>query len=232
MISSIYFASMLGRVLKISAPLTVLLVATKVGAFALLPPCAGSGSCSSLDDILQVFANVAQVLLGITGSLVLLMFIWGGAEWVFSMGSSEMVTSGRERMKNAVFGIIIVFSALAFVRTLQTSLGITDSSGVALIDEYRKCSGANECGFGYKCDSGVCVPNGEAAGTDSKCETDLNCTTVGQVCSANKCVWRCVKASVPPGSAPAGCAPSCTAPDKVVPGGANLCPNDKICCFP
>ncbi|MFH0928175.1 MAG: pilin [bacterium] len=159
----------------------------------LLPKCAETGDCRSLDDVLQLFANVAQYLLAFTGSLVLLMFIWGGAEWVFSAGHTDRVKSGKDKMISAVIGMVIVFSALAVVRTVQLKLGVGTEYG---IDYVMKCHVDTECGLGQQCTvaTGVCEDADLEGIGECPNDTDRECTAGGNnylACFKKKCVFRC-----------------------------------------
>lgn len=95
-------------------------------------PCRDSGDCT-LNDILQVFANLATFVLGISGSAVLFMFIYGGFSWVFSHGDGKWVERGKDTMIGATIGLAIIFGsyvALNFIVSgLTTKPGETPSSG-------------------------------------------------------------------------------------------------------
>jgi len=62
----------------------------------------------SLVCVLQTFGNIAMIILGVTGSLALLMFVYGGFLMVISGGSAEKVTQGKKAITNAVIGIFII----------------------------------------------------------------------------------------------------------------------------
>ncbi|PJA46236.1 hypothetical protein CO173_03385 [Candidatus Uhrbacteria bacterium CG_4_9_14_3_um_filter_41_35] len=72
--------------------------------------CRDFGMCQ-LNDILQVVVNISVFILGISGTLVLVMFIYGGFLWLASHGNEDMVSEGKKTMTGAVVGLIIVFGA-------------------------------------------------------------------------------------------------------------------------
>jgi hypothetical protein len=146
-------------------------------------PCMKTGSCGSLDDILQVFAVVSQWLLGIAGSVMLLMFVWGGAEFVYSRGDSKLVGSGKSKMSNALIGIVIMFGALAMVRSVRVGLLGADNPIV-------QCVVDNDCNNGQACFAGECMSKTDPRIQASKkavgqCTSNADCTAVGFICAVN-----------------------------------------------
>ena len=97
--------------------------------------CRDEGRCT-LDDILQVVINLTVFILGITGSLVLVLFIYGGFVWLTSGGSPERVKKGRDVMVGAVVGLIIIFGSYAIITLLISILktGEVPESGENLED--------------------------------------------------------------------------------------------------
>jgi len=85
--------------------------------------CRKSGSCS-LNDFVRLFANVSQWILGIVGSLALLMFIYGGLMFIISSGNSEKVTKAKEIIIGAVIGLVIVFTSYMIIQFTIDALGI------------------------------------------------------------------------------------------------------------
>lgn len=73
-------------------------------------------------DIPTLIGNIIHSVLGIVGSLALVMFIYGGLLWMTSAGKQEQVTKGRDAMLWAAIGIIIIFSAYALVNLVLTTI--------------------------------------------------------------------------------------------------------------
>jgi hypothetical protein len=84
-------------------------------------PCRDAGDCT-LDDVMQVFVNVSVFILGISGSITLLVMIIGGFTWLTSGGSVERVRKGKQIMVGAVIGLIIIFGAYAAITLLVSVL--------------------------------------------------------------------------------------------------------------
>lgn len=94
------------------------------------PECKSSGQCS-LDDVLQEFVNLSIFILGIIGSLVLLMFIYGGFLWITSRGEAKRVEKGREVITQAVIGFAIVVLSYSMINFLIAALA-GDKPGATL----------------------------------------------------------------------------------------------------
>lgn len=90
-------------------------------------PCEGGKECVSLENPMSNVQSVPQFIgvlvrgaLGIIGGLTLLMFIWGGFQWLISAGNAERVESGTQTMLWAAIGVVIVFSSYFIVSQLTT----------------------------------------------------------------------------------------------------------------
>lgn len=73
-------------------------------------------------DAGSIIKQVITVALGIIGALTLLMFVWGGFEWLTSAGNPEKVKSGTQTMIWAIIGVILVFSSYLLLSTFTTIL--------------------------------------------------------------------------------------------------------------
>ncbi|MEA3272759.1 MAG: pilin, partial [Patescibacteria group bacterium] len=92
---------------------------------ALLPSCISDGNCT-LNDMTQVFGNLARIILGVTGSFALLMFIYGGFVWLTAAGAPDKVENGRKILVGAVIGIVIIFGAYIGVQFFMDAIGTGD----------------------------------------------------------------------------------------------------------
>lgn len=96
-----------------------------VNAQSLRPPsnpqCYAAGKCT-LDDIVEMGANVANFFMEISGALFFLTFIYGGGMYLFSFGDKGRVEKGKKAMTGAAIGIVIVMGAWTIVRTIGQSI--------------------------------------------------------------------------------------------------------------
>jgi hypothetical protein len=63
-----------------------------------------------------LIGKVISAILGLVGSLALLMFIYGGLVWMTAAGASEKVQKGKDILVWAAIGMIVIFSSYAMVR--------------------------------------------------------------------------------------------------------------------
>ena len=68
------------------------------------------------DATFEVVVNrVITTVLGISGVLALIAFIYGGVTWMTSQGNSAKVDKGRNMMIWAVAGLLIIFAAYSIL---------------------------------------------------------------------------------------------------------------------
>ena len=138
-----------------------------------LPPCVKDGSCT-LDDIVQTGVNFANFILGLSGALFFLIFLYGGGMYLASFGRSEYVEKGKKAIKGAVFGIIIVVSAWTMVRFIITTLVPSDAAAPAASGQKQTCA---QKGAPWSCIAFVGNSTqsalAEAEGKGFTCETGL-----------------------------------------------------------
>ncbi|MCK5510817.1 hypothetical protein KAI65_04745 [Candidatus Parcubacteria bacterium] len=64
----------------------------------------------------QLIGQIINGVLGIVGSLALVMFIYGGFVWMLAAGSNEKVQKGKDILVWATLGLVVIFSAYAVVK--------------------------------------------------------------------------------------------------------------------
>ncbi len=70
----------------------------------------------------DIIGTVIRVMLGIIGGLTLLMFVWGGFQWLTSAGSPEKIKSGMQTMVWAVIGVMLVLASYLLLSTFLSFL--------------------------------------------------------------------------------------------------------------
>jgi len=63
-----------------------------------------------------LIGKVINSILGVVGSLALLIFVYGGLIWMTSSGSPEKVKQGRDTLLWAAVGLVVIFSAYGLTR--------------------------------------------------------------------------------------------------------------------
>lgn len=66
----------------------------------------------------QLIGKVISAILGVIGSIALLMFVYGGFVWMTAAGNEKKVSQGRDILMWAAIGLIIIFISYAAVRFL------------------------------------------------------------------------------------------------------------------
>jgi hypothetical protein len=106
--------------------------AAPVFAFPSLVPeiCRGealvtAGNCD-LTAVETAIANIAQMILGVSGSLALLAFVVGGFIFIFAGGKQDLVKKGTDMLKYAAMGLaIILLSGAAMKLLLEKLTGVS-----------------------------------------------------------------------------------------------------------
>ncbi len=91
-------------------------------------PCRDTGDCT-LDHALQVFVNLSTFILGISGSAVLFVFIYGGFKWIIARGDHKNIHSGTQAITAGVIGLLIIFGAYVAINFIVS--GLTTPTGEA-----------------------------------------------------------------------------------------------------
>lgn len=77
--------------------------------------CAEQGDCQ-IPDFFIVGNNVSRLILGLSGSFMLLMVIIGGFFWLTAAGNTERIEKGKKILSGSVIGLIIVFAAYTIIQ--------------------------------------------------------------------------------------------------------------------
>lgn len=117
--------------------------------------CGNLGDCT-LDDILTVFVNVGNYVVGIIGAVVLLMYVAGGFYWLASAGRKEWVDKGKKFMTISTVGLLIVMFSYLGIYALK---GALTYGTVSIEENYVACSGTNTLGLPCGLNS-TCTENG------------------------------------------------------------------------
>jgi len=75
----------------------------------------GDKNCAEGSSVPGLIGRVINAVLGIVGSLALLMFIYGGFTWMLSGGNSSAVEKGKNILIWASLGLVIIFISYALV---------------------------------------------------------------------------------------------------------------------
>ena len=103
-------------------------------ASATLAPVAGHAQVTITNplgdaDPRVIVARVIQGALSVSGTIALLMFIYGGMLWMTAMGKSDQIDKGKNILVWAVLGIILIASAYIVTTAIFNALGTGSVDG-------------------------------------------------------------------------------------------------------
>jgi len=75
-----------------------------------------------ITSIQGLIGRLIKVLLGLAGSFSLLMFVWGGFQYLWSAGDPAKIKKGKDTLVNAVLGIFIMLFAYSIVTAVINAL--------------------------------------------------------------------------------------------------------------
>lgn len=107
-------------------------IASPAAAQTILPPSRSGANCPpdtncgeyGVNDFIIIGFNIAQFLWGISGSIALLFFMYGGVMFIISAGSTEKIGKARQIVVNSVVGLIVIFGSWLLVSYTFKALGV------------------------------------------------------------------------------------------------------------
>lgn len=76
-------------------------------------------------NLYEIVGSIIKKVLGLMGSLALLVFIYGGFMWLTATGNSDRVKQGTNAMLWATIGILVIFSSYAILSLILKGIGAT-----------------------------------------------------------------------------------------------------------
>ena len=73
-------------------------------------------------DLPKLIGSVVSKLMGVLGSIALVMFLYGGFLWLTAAGRDEQVTKGKDTLIWAALGLALIFASYSFVNFIFTAL--------------------------------------------------------------------------------------------------------------
>ena len=74
------------------------------------------------DDVPQLIGLIIKYLMGLLGSVALVMFLYGGFLWLTAAGEATKVTKGKETLIWAALGLVIIFASYSIVNFIFGAL--------------------------------------------------------------------------------------------------------------
>jgi hypothetical protein len=80
-------------------------------------------------DIPTLIGKVIRFILGVTGSIALVMFIYGGFLWMTAAGNTQQVDKGKKALIWSVLGLLAVFGSYSVLNLVYRALPGVSSGG-------------------------------------------------------------------------------------------------------
>jgi len=74
-------------------------------------------------NIPTLIGRIIRGLIGISGVLALVMFIYGGIMWMTSAGNKDRVDKAQKTIIWSILGLILIFTSYALVNFVLSALG-------------------------------------------------------------------------------------------------------------
>lgn len=156
-------------------PLSIVAIApVQAGSVSLTNPLQSQG-ISSLFNSSTYIGKVIGRVLGIIGSVSLLLLIYGGFLMIMSGGSESKVKEGKSIITYTAIGLVVIFSAYIILTFFLGALGGN------LYDEYYDMPGG----------SGSVENIEESASCPVDCNTSLSCNEQEPYCKTSNCCIEC-----------------------------------------
>lgn len=70
----------------------------------------------------QLIGRVIKAIMGLSGAVALIMFIWGGIQWLSSAGNAEKTKKAQNTLTWSVIGLIAIFSSYALLNFILNAI--------------------------------------------------------------------------------------------------------------
>ena len=74
------------------------------------------------NDVRVIIGTIIKAALGLSGSIALLMFIYGGFMWLTSQGNTEKIEKGKQVLIWATIGLAVIFFAYTIVNAVINAI--------------------------------------------------------------------------------------------------------------
>jgi hypothetical protein len=84
--------------------------------------CMKDGTKCSLADIPQMIHLIASYLVGIAGTISVIMVMWGGYQWIMGGVSEDQKSKAKKTLFYAIIGLIITLLSWVIVNVIQINI--------------------------------------------------------------------------------------------------------------
>lgn len=77
---------------------------------------------AGVNSVQTLIGRIINTLLGVVGSLALIMFIYGGFTWMLAAGNESNVQKGKNILIWAIIGMVVIFASYSIVHFVLRSV--------------------------------------------------------------------------------------------------------------
>ena len=103
------------------------------------PPNQPTGSPKDFELVVK---NATNWILGFVALIAIIAIIWGGVQYLVSVGSEETIRTAKSTIKTAIMGLVIAGIAYAIVNVIITKILVEGSGGTAATTNSAAAPGA------------------------------------------------------------------------------------------
>lgn len=92
----------------------------------------GSGGLFAITELGKLISAIVSVLLIVAALAAFLYLVLGGIQWITSGGDKAGMEAARNKITQAIVGLVIVAASYAIMLLVSQFLGISISSGLTL----------------------------------------------------------------------------------------------------
>lgn len=84
-------------------------------------PTSGPGKINNLGDLVN---RVVQFLIPMAAVILLLVFIWGGYDYMTSQGAPDKIKAAQAKFTTGIIGLVLLLLSYIIVRTISSVFGL------------------------------------------------------------------------------------------------------------
>lgn len=103
------------------------------------------GEVSKVSDLGDYVQRGYNLLLGIGTTIAIVMIMVGGLQYVIGAGMSEQVMKGKERIKKALIGLVLLMGAYVILNTVSPQLVRLELPATPMVKRVTLLDGSKDC---------------------------------------------------------------------------------------
>lgn len=111
------------RPIKYILTLIAIMIPTLASALEFKSPI-GGGDVTTIPGLVNV---IIDAVLGVTSTLFLISFIWGGWIWLIAQGDAAKVKKAKSIMLWSALGVIVIVGSYGMIKFIITQLGLGEN---------------------------------------------------------------------------------------------------------